>query len=67
MSDPTSALLDLPVGLAARRVARSFLDEARAAAARLDDPDDPESLHDFRVAIRRQRATLRAWRKPLLP
>ncbi|MCB9553353.1 MAG: CHAD domain-containing protein [Myxococcales bacterium] len=67
MSDPTSALLDLPVGLAARRVARSFLDEARAAAARLDDPDDSESLHDFRVAIRRLRATLRAWRKPLLP
>lgn len=68
MSNPTvPALLDLPVGLAARHVARSFLDEARAAAARLDDPDDPESLHDFRVAIRRLRATLRAWHRPLRP
>lgn len=61
------ALLDLSAGLAARRIARGFLDEARAAAARLDDPDDAEALHDFRVAIRRLRATLRAWSGALRP
>lgn len=61
------ALLELSPGEATRRIARSFLDEARAAALRLDDPADSESLHDFRVAIRRARATLRAWRDALAP
>lgn len=50
---------------AARRIALSFLDEAHAASLRLDDPEDSEALHDFRVAIRRLRSTLRAWRKVL--
>ena len=50
---------------AARRIALGFLSEARKAVPRLDDPSDTEALHDFRVAIRRLRSTLRAW-KPAL-
>jgi CHAD domain-containing protein/CYTH domain-containing protein len=46
---------------AARRIALSFLGEASAAARRLDDPADAEALHDFRVAVRRLRATARAY------
>lgn len=38
------------------------LEQARAAAFRLDDDAEPEALHDFRVALRRLRSTLRAWR-----
>lgn len=48
-----------------RRIALSFLDEAHAASARLDDPDDAEALHDFRVAIRRLRSAVRAHRHHL--
>lgn len=50
---------------AARRIALRFLAEAHAASRRLDDPEDAEALHDFRVAIRRLRSTLRAWKEPL--
>lgn len=50
---------------AARLVALSFLDEARAAAARLHEDDDAEALHDFRVAVRRLRSTVRAYEKQL--
>lgn len=46
---------------AARRIALGFLDDARQAFERLADPRDAEALHDFRVAIRRLRSTLRAW------
>ncbi|HEX9894923.1 MAG TPA: CHAD domain-containing protein [Gemmatimonadales bacterium] len=35
---------------------------AGQAAGRLDEPDDPEGLHDFRVAIRRLRSLLRTYR-----
>lgn len=65
-NDPAALLLQSP-GEAVRRIARAFLDEAAAAAVRLDDPDDAESLHDFRVAIRRTRATFRAWPGALAP
>lgn len=67
MKNPTPDLLDLSPGEAARRIARGFMLQARAAAVRLDDADDAESLHDFRVSIRRTRATLRAWRAVLAP
>ncbi len=50
---------------AARRIALGFLEEARLATLRLDDPGGPEALHDFRVAVRRLRSTLRAWREEL--
>jgi CHAD domain-containing protein/CYTH domain-containing protein len=40
----------------------TLLDDARAARERLGDPDDDEALHDFRVALRRLRSVLRAFR-----
>ena len=49
----------------ARRIALDRLAAARAACERLGDADDVEALHDFRVAIRRLRSTLRAWRPHL--
>lgn len=58
-------LLDRSAEEAARRIALAFLTEARRAVPRLDDAQDAEALHDFRVAIRRLRSTLRAWRKHL--
>jgi CHAD domain-containing protein len=50
---------------AARRLALKALAAARAAERRLDDRSDPEALHDFRVAIRRLRSLLRAYRPQL--
>jgi CHAD domain-containing protein/CYTH domain-containing protein len=64
MSLPSDILLRSPEE-AARRIALGFLEEARAASRRLDDPDDAEALHDFRVAIRRLRSTARAWKPEL--
>lgn len=46
----------------ARLLALSFLDQAAAARPRLADPADAEALHDFRVALRRLRSCLRAYR-----
>lgn len=66
MELPPDILLRPPEEAVAR-IARSWLAEARAAGERLDDPDDGEALHDFRVAIRRLRSTLRAWRRTLAP
>jgi CHAD domain-containing protein/CYTH domain-containing protein len=48
----------------ARRVALGFIGEAEASAERLRG-DDPEALHDLRVALRRLRSTLRAYRGAL--
>lgn len=50
---------------AARRLALRALSAARAAERRLDDRADPEALHDFRVAVRRLRSLLRAYRPQL--
>ena len=58
-------LLTLSPEEAARRIALERLDEASEAAARLDDPSDAGALHDFRVATRRLRSSLRAWRRVL--
>jgi CHAD domain-containing protein/CYTH domain-containing protein len=60
-----SEILALSPEEAARRIALLFLDQARAAAFRLDDEEDSEALHDFRVSLRRLRSTLRAWRTSL--
>ncbi|HKH46510.1 MAG TPA: CHAD domain-containing protein [Thermoanaerobaculia bacterium] len=49
----------------ARLLALSFLDQAAAAFPRLKDPTDTEALHDFRVALRRLRSCLRAYRPQL--
>jgi len=58
-------ILRRPAAEGARLVALSYLDQAAAALPRLDDPADSEALHDFRVALRRLRSTLRAYR-PLI-
>ncbi|MCA1804898.1 MAG: CHAD domain-containing protein [Xanthomonadaceae bacterium] len=50
------------VTLAVTRLATGYLKEAAAACARLADPGDGEALHDFRVALRRLRSLLRAYR-----
>lgn len=55
-------LYDLPAPAGARVLARHRLGEARAAARRLADPSDAEALHDFRVALRRLRSTMRSYR-----
>jgi CHAD domain-containing protein/CYTH domain-containing protein len=49
----------------ARLVTRSLLVEAQTASRRLADPSDAEALHDFRVALRRLRSTLSAYRAQL--
>ncbi|QFT84638.1 CHAD domain protein [Halomonas sp. THAF12] len=40
----------------------ALLAQARAAWPRIEDPDDGEGLHDFRVALRRLRSWLEAYR-----
>ena len=60
-----STLLELAAPRAARWLALHFLEEAHAARARLDDAADAEALHDFRVALRRLRSTLRAYAEHL--
>ena len=49
--------LALPVTEGARVVALRLLDGGAAAAARLEENDDADALHDFRVSVRR----LRSW------
>jgi CHAD domain-containing protein/CYTH domain-containing protein len=60
--DRAPKLLDSAPEAAARIVALGALDEASAAAERLRDEADTEALHDFRVALRRFRSFLRAYR-----
>lgn len=54
-----------PVGAAVVEISIKLLDAARAAAGRLHDLEDREALHDFRVALRRLRTTLRSFRSEL--
>ena len=58
-------LLDRSDEEAARRLALKAVAAARAAERRLDDRSDPEALHDFRVAVRRLRSLLRAYKPQL--
>ena len=58
-------LLARPAAEATRLIALGYLDDASLAATRLEDPRDDEALHDFRVALRRLRSTLRAYRPQL--
>lgn len=62
-----SGLLVAPAAESARRIALRYLDSATEAVVRLDDPDDIEALHDFRVSLRRLRTILRAFRSDLKP
>lgn len=67
MTDFPRNLPGLPAPDGARELALRCLDEARQAVAGLESGDDPEALHDFRVALRRLRGLLRAYRPPLGP
>jgi CHAD domain-containing protein len=62
--DPAD-LLARPAAEATRLIALGYLEDATRAATRLEDPDDEDALHDFRVALRRLRSTLRAYRLEL--
>ena len=55
-------VVDRPAEEGARLVAPALLGEAELAASRLEKKEDPEALHDFRVALRRLRSTLRSFR-----
>ena len=59
----TEGLLSRPPKEGARLLALSYLDQAAAAWPRVHDPEDSEALHDFRVALRRLRSTLRSYRE----
>jgi CHAD domain-containing protein len=60
------AELDRPAAEVCRRLVLDHLGLAAAACGRLaDHRDDAEALHDFRVALRRLRGTLRAFPEPL--
>ena len=65
MAKRAESLLTAPAPGAARRIALNLLDAASAARERLTDGDDVEALHDFRVAMRRLRSTLRAYQPQL--
>jgi CHAD domain-containing protein len=55
-------LLQARTPIAVRRIARGYLAAARRARQRLQVRGDPKALHDFRVALRRLRTTLRLYR-----
>src|SRR5262245_14698268 len=56
------ALLERPPEAAIRILALPFLDGAAAAAGLLESDAGGEALHDFRVALRRLRTLLKAYR-----
>jgi len=62
-----AGLLDRPLAEAARRIALAELERAARARDALAEGSDPEALHDLRVALRRLRSQLRAWRGELGP
>jgi CHAD domain-containing protein len=62
---PTAASPDQPAEEGVRRLALTHLETARTARARLGSSDDPEALHDYRVALRRLRSCLRSYRREL--
>ncbi len=62
MPAPRKSLLDLPTRDVLARVAGGYLEAAARGLVRLDKPADPMALHAFRVAIRRLRSLLNAYR-----
>jgi len=60
-----AGLLGQTADRGARRLTLGFLDEAAAAHARIEQGADDEALHDFRVALRRLRSTVRAYQQQL--
>jgi CHAD domain-containing protein/CYTH domain-containing protein len=62
VASPKTPILEVDVRDAVARIADSQLRHAAKALARLRDPGDRTALHNFRVAIRRLRSLLRAYR-----
>ncbi|HVR74024.1 MAG TPA: CHAD domain-containing protein [Planctomycetota bacterium] len=62
MLEVPSNALSRPPEEVSRLLGLSFLEDARGAAERLGRGNDPEALHDFRVALRRLRSCLGAYR-----
>lgn len=60
MSD-NAALSPRPAAEGTRVLALRYLDEAAQAAPRLNNHEDLEALHDFRVGLRRLRSVLKAY------
>jgi CHAD domain-containing protein len=58
-------LLGRPAPEATRLLALGHLEDAARASTRLGNAKDEDALHDFRVALRRLRSCLRAYRRPL--
>lgn len=58
-------LLERSAEETARRLCLALLDEASSALERMDDAEDVEALHDFRVSLRRLRSLMRAYRRYL--
>ncbi|HET9706747.1 MAG TPA: CHAD domain-containing protein [Gemmatimonadales bacterium] len=65
MTNLPADLLGRPAAQSVRIVALGYLEDATRAFERTADTEDALALHDFRVALRRLRTTLRAYR-PLL-
>jgi CHAD domain-containing protein len=65
MTNPPTDLLGRPAAQSVRLIALGYLEDTTRAFERTGKPDDVSALHDFRVALRRLRTTLRAYR-PLL-
>ena len=61
-NDSSAPLLPRPAAEVARLIALGYLAQATRARPRIDDRADGEGLHDFRVALRRLRSCLRAFR-----
>lgn len=55
-------LLDTRAPLAFQRIAQTFLGDLKRARRQLDAESDDAALHDFRVALRRLRSTLKVYR-----
>lgn len=61
------SLLDEPVAIAVEALGGTLIDEAVAARTRLEAGSDDEALHDFRVALRRLRSVMQAFRPYIDP
>jgi CHAD domain-containing protein/CYTH domain-containing protein len=62
MTTSHPSIAALPVRIGIRLLALAYLDEAESARQRMVGGRDAEALHDFRVALRRLRSCLRAYR-----
>ena len=56
------SLLERPLAESAAVLVRDYLSQADRAVRQVGRPGRPEALHDFRVALRRCRSVLRAYR-----